>query len=371
MAVLGGEKIVTVKVKENGHYSEYPVDLSKVMLPIDGDPTGKHLLSVTQLTEADYMDYIREAKAAERIIRNPRMRGINVLPFVVMTDVMRQPSTRTAGSMATAMEKMGGSAQVFSGMSASSESKGESLPDSWVALAAQSDIIGTRTAEEYGPALAAQSINEAYERGGLWQVVPITNLGDGKNEHPTQDLGDKLTIYDEFGEFRGLTAAVVGAHGEYRAHHSFMLGANILGIKVIAVESEASPVPDEIVATLGDNLTRVGAEDLDDVMPEADVLYMGRRPDEYTDTGNQDEVERSRKLQEDYRKWTVDRVRLQGMRDSGIVLHPRPRREELHPSVDADPRTRDEIQMSYMIPMRMAIVARHMGVSIVEALQDS
>ena len=291
------------------------------------------------------------------------MRGLNLLPFVVLTDVMRQPSTRTAGSMATAMEKAGGSAQVFSGMEASSESKGESIPDSWVALAAQSDIIGTRTAEEYGPALAAQSINDAYDRGGLWQRVPVTNLGDGKNEHPTQDLGDKLTIYNKFGGFEGLTAVVVGAHGEYRAHHSFLLGANILGIKVIAVESEASPVPEEIVETLGSSLKRVGAGELDEVLPEANVLYMGRMPDEYTDPEKPEEVERSRKLLEDYEQWIIDYDRMQKMQYTAIELHPRPRRKELHPSVDADHRAHDEIQMSNMIPMRMAIIARHMGKS--------
>jgi aspartate carbamoyltransferase catalytic subunit len=368
MAVTDGEKIVTVRAKENGDYSEYSVDLAKVMQPIDGDPAGKHLLSMRQLEASDVMDYIKEAKAAEKIIRDPIMSGINLLRFVVLTDVMRQPSTRTAGSMATAMEKLGGSAQVFSGMEASSESKGESIPDSWVALAAQSDIIGTRTKEEYGPALAAQSIDRAFSRGGLWKRVPVMNLGDGKNEHVTQDLGDKYTIYKKFGGFEGLTAVVVGAHGEYRSHHSFLLGANILGIKVIAVESEASPVPEEIAETLGNNLERVGADELDDVLPVADILYMGRRPDEYTDSENSEQVERNRKLLEDYKKWIVDYDRLQQMKSTAIEMHPRPRREELHPSVDVDHRAFDEIQMSNMIPMRLAIIARHMGKSIVEYL---
>jgi hypothetical protein len=122
MAVVGCEGIVAVRIKKNGRddeYDEYPVNLSEVMQPIDGDSYGKHLLSTRQLSPEDFMDYIRDAEAAERIIRDPRKRGFNLLPFVVLTDVMRQPSTRTAGSMATAMEKAGGSAQVFSGMEAS------------------------------------------------------------------------------------------------------------------------------------------------------------------------------------------------------------------------------------------------------------
>jgi aspartate carbamoyltransferase catalytic subunit len=52
------------------------------------------------------------------------------------------------------------------------------------------------------------------------------------------------------------------------------------------------------------------------------------------------------------------------MSPDAIVLHPRPRRDELHPSVDSDPRMKDVEQMANMIPMRMAIIARHLGASI-------
>jgi aspartate carbamoyltransferase catalytic subunit len=366
MAIVEGERFVTVEIKndEGEIENEYEVNLSRVMQPIEGNPERKHLLSVQQLTSEDIMDYIREAKAAEAIIRNPRRLGIDLMPHVVLAAVMRQASTRTAGTMATAMEKLGGVAHVFSGMSTSSEAKGESLPDSWVALATQSDIIGTRTKEQYGPALAAQSINQAFEDEQLWFRIPVINLGDGTNEHVTQFLGDSYTINKEFGDFEGLTAGVVGAHGEYRAHHSFLLGANILGMKIVAVESEASPVPGDIAETLGDNLTRVGADDLDEIMPELDVLYMGRRPDEYINSKNPDQVEKSRQLTSDYQKWTIDYQRLQQMKLTAIEMHPRPRRDEVHPSVDRDHRTREVQQMATMVPMRMAIIARHMGRTI-------
>jgi aspartate carbamoyltransferase catalytic subunit len=56
------------------------------------------------------------------------------------------------------------------------------------------------------------------------------------------------------------------------------------------------------------------------------------------------------------------------MSPDSIVLHPRPRRDELHPSVDTDPRMKDVEQMANMIPMRMAIIARHLGKSIAKSL---
>jgi|GEM_PF-970647 len=373
MTTVEDERFVTVGIKndEDEVIDEYDVNLSQVMRPIDGNPAGKHLLSVHQLNREDIMDYIHEAKAAEAIIRNPKRRGISILPFVVLSAVMRQESTRTAGTMATAMEKLGGHAHMFTGMKASSEGKGESIPDSWVAMATQSDIIGTRTKEAWHPALAAQSIDEAFEREQLWSRVPVINLGDEKNEHPTQLLGDVYLISKYIEKynmgFEDITLGIVGAHGEYRAHHSKLIGAKILGMNVIVVESEASPVPDEIVDFMGeDSLTRVGADDLDEILPELDVLDMGRRPDEYTKKKNPDPEEKARRdhLIADYEKWIIDYERLQKMKTTAIEMHPRPRTIEVHPSVDKDPRSQEIDQMAGMVPMRMAILARHMGHSI-------
>ena len=104
-------------------------DPSSVIQPIAGDAAGKHLLSMQQLEAADILKYIEEASAAERIIQNPDRRGINLLQHTVLKAVMRQASTRTGGSMTTAMRKLGGSAELISGMGASAEAKGESLPD--------------------------------------------------------------------------------------------------------------------------------------------------------------------------------------------------------------------------------------------------
>jgi aspartate carbamoyltransferase catalytic subunit len=340
------------------------IDLSAVSPPIAGDATRKNLLSVRQLAAEDISTYLEEAYAAEEAIRDPARRGLSLLPRAVMKAIMRQPSTRTGGSCTSAMRKLGGSAELISGMSGSSEAKGESLADSWVAFATQADILGIRTAENGGPAFAAHVIAQAVSYGQLAEIVPVINLGDGHNEHPTQALGDMFTIHKKFKTFDGLVAVVVGDHERYRAHHSFMLAAAILGMDLVAVESSAARVPASLVETLGSKLTRTA--DLDAAMREADVLYLGRNPDEYTGE-NPAEIVRGEQLARDYASWTVDYDRIQQMRPESIVMHPRPRRDELHPSVDSDPRMKDVEQMANMIPMRMAIIARHLGVSIVEA----
>jgi len=330
--------------------------------PISGNPTDKNLISVKQLSADDIYDYIQEAKAAEQAVA--KLRGAPVAAFACMKIIMEQPSTRTAGSTLTAIQKLGGSGQVISDRNATSEAKGESQADAWVAFATQADIIGYRSATEYGPYLAAEAIAQSYNLKKLPKIAPIINLGNGKDEHPTQFLGDIMTIYDRFkGELSGKTIAVVGDQERYRAHHSTILGAVILGMNVIAVESPVAPVPRDIVEFAGKRLQRT--DDLDGAMQAADVLSVGRNPDEYTGNDEKEKL-RSQALKESYDGWIIDRERLQQMPPDGVVMHPRPRRDELHPSIDDDPRAADVEQMAKMIPMRMTVIARHLGQSISE-----
>src|SRR5581483_52797 len=273
------QDIVLVNVEETNSWRTYPVDLSKVAQPMDGDFTGKNFLCMEQLTSADINVYLTEADAAYQVYMDPSQRGINLLPFVVLTSVMRQESTRTGGSMTTAIEKLGGVGHLISGMKSSSEAKGESIPDSWVAFATQSDLIGTRTPEEWGPALAASAIHEAIDNQTLARHVPVINLGDGENQHPTQTIGDLLTIKKHYSGLDGLTIAIVGDHERYRAHHSLALGAAAMGMKIIAVESAGARMPQSLVDEVSARLV-VPTEDLESAMADADVLYMGRKPDE-------------------------------------------------------------------------------------------
>lgn len=335
---------------------------------INGDFEQAHLLSMHQFTPDDIGVFLEETIAAQAAIQRKGQWGLNLLPGAELKAVMRQPSTRTGGSMATAMTKLGGQAQVISGMAASSEGKGETPEDSWIAFATQADIIGCRTPEAGGVEVGAIAIDDAVESGKLRRRVPVINLGDGVNEHPSQTLGDLFTVYMKFGEFAGLTIVTVGDHERYRAHHSLMIGASILGTRIIAVESSASPVPDHYAELLGDKLERT--TDIDAAIQAADVLCMGRNPDEYSGE-DVDERARSAQLAQDYAGWVVDRERLQQMRPSGMVLHPRPRGKELDPSIDGDPRAYDVQQMANMIPARMAAIALLMGVSIKDAVTSS
>lgn len=345
------------------------LQLPEGIKPLHGDYQEQHLISMLQLNQEDIAHFFEQASNAQAYVDNPELRGVTVLPHAELKAVMKQPSTRTGGSMATAMHKLGGNAQVISGMESSSEGKGESSFDSWIAFATQSDIIGTRTVEEYASAEAARHIDNAWTAGGLEKHVPIINLGDGKNEHPTQAIGDLFTIYQKFGHFSDRTIAIVGDQERYRAHHSLLIGARIVGLNVIVVESDVALLPQKYVDHLGKYL--VGrTRDIDQAMAEADILYMGRNPDEYSGEDYYEKI-RSNQLKDDYKQWRIDRDRIQKMKENGIVLHPRPRNGEVDEDVDLDIRSYDVQQMRKMIPTRMGIIATLLGATIEPPLRKT
>lgn len=358
--------------------------VNQTLVPIDGQPKGKDLLSITQFGREDITLYINEATAAASLLPDdPAIDpGIDLLPRRQLTALMRQPSTRTGGSMMKAMTALGGQTNLISGMESSSEAKGESPMDSTIALATQSDIFGTRTEEEFGPHMAAYWIGEMYKAGKLHRCPPVINLGDGTNEHPTQTLGDLFTIYKHFTGFEDITVAMVGDQERYRAFHSLALAAHLLGINVISVETTAAPMPNKYKQLLGDQLVGTTLS-IEEAMRDADVLYVGRNPDEYTGS-DPAEKRRAARLAGAYegldisdgvgrpshtKGWRVDRERLQIMHPDAILMHPRPRRNEVSADVDLDPRAVDVSQMEDVTIMRMAIQALHLGKSILAAIE--
>lgn len=83
---------------------------------------------------------------------------------------------------------------------ASSMSKGETLKDTILTLRYERlDGLVMRHRMSGAPSLAARFF------GG-----PVVNAGDGRHEHPTQALGDALTIIERKGKIKGLTVAIVG-----------------------------------------------------------------------------------------------------------------------------------------------------------------
>jgi aspartate carbamoyltransferase catalytic subunit len=338
------------------------LDYSGVITPIEGEPAGKHFLSMHQLTDADIAMYLNEAYAAESIF----VEGADILRRKQLFALMRQSSTRTGGGFAHAMNKLGGHGLYQGGVDNSSEAKKEIRLDSEVAFATQTDIYATRTEQEMGPAFSAWAMQHEFERGNLSRLIPVINAGDGKNEHPSQTMGDFFTIHKQFGTLRGVKVMPFGDLERYRAFNSLMIGAAVVGMEIYVVESKAAPVPPELAAQLGDSLHRVAS--IEEGLEIVDVVYPGRKPEEYNGD-DKAEAKRDKRLTKDYKKWVIDNDKINLLHDDAIVLHARPRGLELARETDANPKRRDVQQMEDVIKARMAIVATHMGKSIIAHVQ--
>jgi aspartate carbamoyltransferase catalytic subunit len=108
-------------------------------------------------------------------------------------------STRTRISFEQAAHYLGLKTANFAA-SASSMTKGETLKDTILTLRYERlDGLVMRHRQSGAPSLASRFF------GG-----PVLNAGDGMHEHPTQALGDALTILERKDKIEGLKVAIVG-----------------------------------------------------------------------------------------------------------------------------------------------------------------
>ena len=253
-----------------------------------------------------------------------------------------EPSTRTRMSFEAAMYELGGHVLSMSSAAASSAAKGESVADTVKTISCYADIIAMRHPKE-GAALVAA--NNA--------TIPVINAGDGGHFHPTQTLADLLTIYREKGGFDGLTVGLCGDLKFGRTVHSLLNAmSRYQGIKFVLISPEELKVPSYVKtdAIKAKNIPYLQTENLDEVMPELDILYMTR-------------VQRERFFnEEDYLRlkdsYILTPDRLKNAKATLAVMHPLPRVNEISVAVDNDPRACYFKQVLNGKYMRMALILK-------------
>ncbi|UCD71308.1 MAG: hypothetical protein JSW70_09960, partial [Syntrophobacterales bacterium] len=92
------------------------------------------------------------------------------------------------------------------------------------------------------------------------------------------------------------------------------------------------------------------SEDLGEIIPVVDALYMTRIQDEY------DQGDESKKI--DYGKFHFTRGHLKHLKPHGIIMHPLPRRAEISPEVDQDRRAMYWRQVRNGMWVRVALIAK-------------
>lgn len=233
-----------------------------------------------------------------------------------------EPSTRTRLSFEAAMLELGGSVLGFSEASSSSASKGESVSDTAQVVGCYADIIAMRHPKEGAPFAAS-----------LRSPVPIINAGDGGHNHPTQTLADLLTIKREKGRLDHLTIGFCGDLKFGRTVHSLLQAmCRYEGVKFIFISPDELKIPDYLRQDVLDKqgVSYVETTNLEEVMPELDILYMTRVQQERF-FNEADYI----RLKDSY-VLTAEKMTL--AKPDMAVLHPLPRVNEISVEVDQDPR---------------------------------
>ena len=253
-----------------------------------------------------------------------------------------EPSTRTRLSFESAMLRLGGSVLGFSSADSSSAAKGESVSDTIRVISCYADICAMRHPKEGAPMVAS-----------VHSGIPVINAGDGGHQHPTQTLTDLMTIRSLKGRLDNLTVGLCGDLKFGRTVHSLINAlVRYTGIRFVLISPPELRIPDyireDVLQAKGIEYREV--ENLDEAMPELDILYMTR-------------VQKERFFnEEDYIRmkdcYILDKKKMKLAKEDMYVLHPLPRVNEISVEVDDDPRAAYFKQAQYGVYVRMALIMR-------------
>lgn len=296
----------------------------------------RHLLNPLDFTVEEIDELLELATDIER---HPD-KYAHVCDGKKLATLFYEPSTRTRLSFEAAMLNLGGSVLGFSSADSSSAAKGESVADTIRVISCYADICAMRHPKEGAPKVAS-----------LHSSIPVINAGDGGHQHPTQTLTDLLSIHSLKGKFSDLTVGLCGDLKFGRTVHSLI---NALSryerIKFILISPPELRIPgyirdDVLVAK---NIEFKEVENLDEAMPDLDILYMTR-------------VQKERFCnEEDYIRmkdcYILDKKKMKLAKDDMLILHPLPRVNEISVEVDDDPRAAYFKQAQYGVYVRMALI---------------
>ena len=265
----------------------------------------------------------------------PALRGRTIV------SLFYEDSTRTRLSFETAAKRLGADTMTFS-VATSSVKKGESLLDTVQTIEAMGiDAIVVR-----------HSASGAPHRVASWTTASVVNAGDGRHEHPTQALLDAFTLRRHRGpSLDGCRVAIVGDIANSRVARSNVVALHALGCDVTLVG------PPTLLPPRLDGWPVTVSYDLDDVLPDVDVVYLLRiQLERIGDV-------RFPTLREYASRWGLTAERAARMKPDTLVMHPGPmnRGVEIAAGVADSARSLVTEQVANGVAVRMAVLWAILG----------
>ncbi|CAG0888948.1 unnamed protein product [Darwinula stevensoni] len=134
--------------------------------------------------------------------------------------------------------------------------KGESLLDTFKTLVAYGNhLFIVRSPQEGLCRFLSEELSASLERLGINGSISLINAGDGKHEHPTQELLDEYSFWEQnHFSYENLHIALVGDLFHGRTVHSKAQGLKIFQkVRVDLVAPELLALPDEYVRQMQEN----------------------------------------------------------------------------------------------------------------------
>ena len=303
----------------------------------------RHLIDSLDLSVAETQEIL---DLADRIAADPAAYA-HCADGKILATLFYEPSTRTRLSFETAMLNLGGKALGFAGAEQCSATKGETVADTARVVSCYADIIAMRHPKEGAPL-----------RASMYSKIPVINAGDGGHNHPTQTMIDLLTIRQRKGRLDHLKVGFCGDLKFGRTVHSLVNSlVRYPENEFYFISPEELKVPDYLIEDTLKPAKAIYHEvtNLEDTLPELDVLYMTR-------------VQKERFFnEEDYIRlkdiYILDQEKLNLAKPDMPVLHPLPRVDEIATEVDNDPRAAYFQQVLNGKYIRMALILSLLGLT--------
>lgn len=271
----------------------------------------------------------------------------------ILVNAFFEPSTRTSLSFESAAYQLGGKVISFN-KDVSSVKKGESFEDTITTLSCYGDILVVRHPEK-----------GSVQRADEVSCIPVINAGDGDGEHPTQAMLDLFTIYDHFKNiwkhhvityldetpeiqnYEPYNILLVGDILHSRTIHSLIhLLYRFPPVNIHVLPYSGCKPTDTTISLLTRSNHSPGQLlwDKDNIdWSIYDVVYVTRLQQERREDVQKADI-------------VIDSIICDQMKEDAIIMHPLPRNQEIHTSVDTDHRCMYFEQMENGVYMRMSIL---------------
>jgi len=297
-----------------------------------------HILSTNQFKKNEVEKILSRANEMEKSLH--RGKSLKLLSGKIIACIFFEPSTRTRLSFETAALRLGASViSAENAMENSSAYKGETMEDTARILSCYADAIVMRHPTPNSVQLASTVIE-----------TPIINAGDGANQHPSQAFLDLYTIKKEHGRLDNLSIAFIGDILNSRTLRSLVpLLMMYENNTFYFISPKELVLSNEYRKYLIDNKVNfVELNNLDEVLPKVDILYMTRvQKERFSDILEYEKVKDSFLLKMEH---------VNKLKSNAIILHPLPRVNEVDKEIDKDKRAAYFRQAQNGLYIRMALL---------------